>query len=90
LFEIVKPCQSCNSFVLKPKEEVNLDLEYIAVEIEKYSYETLAFTGSMLSIIKECKVNIYSSGKIVIMTKDLNRVENLAKELENVFKIKKV
>ena len=90
MFEIVKPYQSCNSFVLKPKEKVNLDLEYIAVEIEKYSYETLAFTGSMLSIKKECKVNIYSSGKIVIMTKDLNRVENLAKELENVFKIKKV
>ena len=90
MLEIVKPCQRCNSFVLKPKEEVNLDLEYIAVEIEKYSYETLAFTGSMLSIKKEWKVNIYSSGKIVIMTKDLNRVENLAKELENVFKIKKV
>ena len=39
---------------------------------------------------KDCKINIYHSGKIAIITKDLNHVQNLAKELENVLHEKKL
>ena len=60
-----------------------------ADNIEKCSFEILAFTGSMLSLKKECKINIYNSGKIAIITKDLNQVEKLTSELENVLHIKK-
>tara|TARA_Y100001970_G_scaffold285834_1_gene406584 strand:- start:4088 stop:4312 length:225 start_codon:yes stop_codon:yes gene_type:complete len=67
-----------------PKKGFELDLEEINENIEKYSYEILAFTGSMLSLKKESKINIYNSGKIIIMSKDLNHVKELATELENV------
>jgi len=88
VFEIIKPCQNCKSFILKPKKKIKLDLEKI--KIEKFSFEILAFTGSMLSLKKKCKINIYNSGKIAIITKDLNHVQNLALELENVLYEKKL
>jgi len=84
VFKLLKSCHNCKSFVLKPNKEVKLDLEKISEKIEKYSFEILTFTGSMLSLKKESKINIYRSGKIVIMSKDLNHVKELARELENV------
>ena len=89
MFEIVKPCQSCKSYILKPKISINFDLKKTADNIEKYSFRILTFTGSMLSLKRECKVNIYNSGKIAIITKDLNQVQKLTGELENVLHIKK-
>ena len=90
MFNILKSCQNCKSFILKPKRKLNVNLERISEKMEKKSFEILAFTGSMLSVKKECKINIYNSGKIAIITKDLNRVQNLAKELENVLNEKKL
>ena len=89
MFEIIKPCQNCKSYVLKPKKKVELNLKDIMKNIEELSIEVLAFTGSMLSIRKKCKINIYNSGKIVVITKDLNQVHEIAKELENVIDIRK-
>jgi len=89
VFEIKKPCQSCKSYVLKPKKKVELNLENIVQHIKELSFEVLAFTGSMLSLRKKCKINIYNSGKIVVITKDLNQVHEIAKELENVIDIEK-
>ena len=84
-----KTCQNCKSYVLKPKKKVELNLKDIVKNIEELSIEVLAFTGSMLSIRKKCKINIYNSGKIVVITKDLNQVHEIAKELENVIDIGK-
>jgi len=89
VFELVKPCQNCKSYILKPKNKVNLNLGEIVKKIESFSYEILAFTGSMLSLKKKCKINIYASGKIAIMTKDLNQVQKLAVDLEKVLDVKK-
>ena len=89
MFEIKKPCQNCKSYVLKPKKKVELNLKDIVKNIEELSIEVLAFTGSMLSIRKKCKINIYNSGKIVVITKDLNQVHEIARELENVIDIEK-
>ena len=89
MFEIKKPCQSCKSYVLKPKKKVELNLENLVQHIKELSFEVLAFTGSMLSLRKKCKINIYNSGKIVVITKDLNQVHEIAKELENVIDIEK-
>ena len=90
MFEIIKPCQNCKSFILRPKKNIKLNLEKITKKVEKFSFEILAFTGSMLSLKKDCRINIYNSGKIAIITKDLNRVQNLALELENVLYEKKL
>tara|TARA_B100000886_G_scaffold67580_1_gene42553 strand:- start:599 stop:877 length:279 start_codon:yes stop_codon:yes gene_type:complete len=89
VFELVKPCQNCKSYILKPKNKVNLNLGEIVKKIESFSYEILAFTGSMLSLKKKCKINIYASGKIAIMTKDLNQVQKLTVDLEKVLDVKK-
>ena len=89
MFEIKKPCQNCKSYVLKPKKKVELNLKDIVKNIEELSIEVLAFTGSMLSLRKKCKINIYNSGKIIVITKDLNQVHEIAKELENVIDIEK-
>ena len=51
--------------------------------------EDYFWSGSMLSIKKECKINIYNSGKVAIISKDLNRVQSLAFELESVLYGKK-
>ena len=69
---------------------MNLNLEQISEKMENFSFEVLAFTGSMLSVRKDCKINIYHSGKIAIMTKDLNRVQKIAEELENILHEKKL
>ena len=89
MFEIKKPCQNCKSYVLKPKKKVELNLENIEENIKELSFEVLAFTGSMLSLRKKCKINIYNSGKIVVITKDLNLVQEITEELENVIDIEK-
>ena len=89
MFEIKKPCQNCKSYVLKPKKKIELNLENIVKNIKELSFEVLAFTGSMLSLRKKCKINIYNSGKIVVITKDLNQVHEVAKELETVIDIEK-
>ena len=89
MFELVKPCQNCKSYILKPKKRASLNLDEIVKKIESFSYEILAFTGSMLSLKKKCKINIYASGKIAIMTKDLNQVQKLALDLEKVLDVKK-
>jgi len=89
VFEIIKPCQSCKSYILKPKEKVQFNLKDLVKNIEELSFEILAFTGSMLSLRKKCKINIYNSGKITVITKDLNQVHEIAKELENVIDIEK-
>ena len=89
MFELVKPCQNCKSYILKPRNRVNLNLDEIVKKIESFSYEILAFTGSMLSLKKKCKINIYASGKIAIMTKDLNQVQKLTVDLEKVLDVKK-
>ena len=69
---------------------MNLNLEQISEEMENFSFEVLAFTGSMLSVKKDCKINIYHSGKMAVMTKDLNRVQKIAEELENILHEKKL
>jgi TATA-box binding protein (TBP) (component of TFIID and TFIIIB) len=69
---------------------MNLNLEQISEKLENFSFEVLAFTGSMLSVKKDCKINIYHSGKMAVMTKDLNRVQKIAEELENILHEKKL
>ena len=60
MFEIKKPCQNCKSFILKPKKKVELNLKNIVKNTKEQSFEVLAFTGSMLSLKKKCKINIYN------------------------------
>lgn len=89
MFDIVKPCQSCKSHVLRPKEKITINFDEIVKETKRHSFEIIVNTGSMISLKKECKINIYSSGKVVVVTKDLNLVHRIASEIENILTNKK-
>ncbi|MDG1544413.1 MAG: hypothetical protein P8R34_05520 [archaeon] len=84
VFEIIKPCLNCNSFVLKPKTDLKLNLEDIIETIKERKFIVKVYTGSMLSIFKECKINIYISGKVVIITKDYELIKKIEKELSSI------
>ena len=84
MFEIIRPCLNCNSFILKPKMNLKLNLEDIIETIQEKKFIVKVYTGSLLSIFKECKINIYSSGKVVIITKDYELIKKIKKELSSI------
>jgi len=84
VFNIAKPCKSCTSFVLIPKEKSKIKMTIIKEKLENLDYNIRAFTGSLISIEKKCKINIYSSGKTVIKTTDNELVEEICKELSKI------
>ena len=84
MFEIIKPCLNCKSFILKPKKELKLNLEKIIEVIKENEFIVKVYTGSLLSIFKECKINIYSSGKIVVITKNHELIKSIKTELSSI------
>ena len=44
----------------------------------------MAYTGTLLSIQKKCKINVYVSGKIVVITKNEEQAMEIEKELSNI------
>ncbi len=84
MFNIVKPCKSCKSYILIPKEKFKLDLEKLKSVLETKEFKTKAYTGTLLSIEKKCKINIYVSGKIVVLTREEDDALNLHDELSSI------
>tara|TARA_Y100000814_G_scaffold70714_1_gene43677 strand:- start:244 stop:519 length:276 start_codon:yes stop_codon:yes gene_type:complete len=84
VFNIVKPCKSCKSYILIPKEKFKLDLEKLKSVLETKEFKTKAYTGTLLSIEKKCKINIYVSGKIVVLTREEDDALNLHDELSSI------
>ena len=78
MFTIEKPCKSCKSYVLIPKNKFKLNLEELKLSFEELGFKIMAYTGTLLSIQKKCKINVYVSGKIVVITKN----EEEAMEIE--------
>jgi TATA-box binding protein (TBP) (component of TFIID and TFIIIB) len=67
-----------------PKEKLKLNLEKLKRILEKLQFKTKAYTGSLLSTEKGCKINIYLSGKIVIITRNEEQLIGLKEELSNI------
>ena len=67
-----------------PKEKLKLNLENLKRILEKLQFKTKAYTGSLLSTEKECKINIYLSGKIVIITRNEDQFIGIKEELSNI------
>jgi len=84
VFNIIKPCKSCKSYVLVPKDKLKLNLEELKIKLESLEFKTKAYTGTLLSTEKKCKINIYVSGKIVIVTRKEELVLKLEEELSNI------
>ena len=84
MFNIIKPCKSCKSYVLVPKDKLKLNLEELKINLENLEFKTKAYTGTLLATEKKCKINIYLSGKIVIVTRKEELVLKLEEELSNI------
>ena len=67
-----------------PKEKFRLDLEKLKCVLETKEFRTKAYTGTLLSIEKKCKINIYASGKIVVLTREEDEVLSLHDELSSI------
>ncbi len=63
---------------------MKLDLDNLKSVLEKLKFKTKAYTGSLLSTEKGCKINIYLSGKIVIITRNEEQFIELKEELSNI------
>ena len=84
MFDVVKPCQNCKSFVLRPKKKININFDELQTELNKRNFRTIVYTGSLLSVEKDCKINIYNSGKIVVVTRNNEYIEAINKEFSSI------
>ena len=84
MFTVEKPCKSCKSYVLIPKNKFKLNLERLKLSFEELGFKIIAYTGTLLSIKKKCKINIYISGKVIIITKNEEEAMSLKDELSNI------
>ena len=84
MFDVVKPCQNCQSFILKPKKQIKINFDEIQKELTNRKFRTVAYTGSLLSVKKECKINIYNSGKILVVTRNQEYIDTIKKEFSSI------
>ena len=84
MFSVVKTCQKCTSFVLVPNKELEIKLEELKNQLERKMFKSIAYTGPVLSVEKQCKINIYKSGKIVIFTKNDILLNEVKEELSSI------
>ena len=61
-----------------------MNFDEIQKELNNRNFITVAYTGSLLSVKKECKINIYNSGKIVVVTRDQKYIETIKKEFSSI------
>ena len=84
MFDVVKPCLNCQYFVLIPKRKIEINFDEIQKELTNRKFRTVAYTGSLLSVKKECKINIYNSGKIVVVTRNQEYIDTIKKEFSSI------
>ena len=84
MFSVVKTCQNCSSFVLIPNNRLEIKLEELNDELEGKMFKKRAYTGTVLSVEKKCKINIYKSGKIVVFTNNDELVNEMKEELSSI------
>ena len=61
--------RAVNHTSLFQKNKFKLNLEELKLSFEELGFKIIAYTGTLLSIQKKCKINVYVSGKIVVITK---------------------
>lgn len=84
MFSVVKTCQNCTSYALMPNEKLEIKMEKLKDQLKGKMFKERAYTGTVLSVEKECKINIYKSGKIVVFTKNDKLVNKVKEELSSI------
>ena len=67
-----------------PNEKLEIKMEKLKDQLKGKMFKERAYAGTVLSVEKECKINIYKSGKIVVFTKNDKLVNKVKEELSSI------
>ena len=59
-------------------------MEELKEKLENNMFKSRVYTGTVLSVEKKCKINIYKSGKVIVFTRNNELVGDLNEELSSI------
>jgi len=80
-FYLLRPCDSSAAFELKPRKAAKLDLQRALEWLRKREFREVVDAGVMVIVERECMVNLYPSGRMLLRTNDEKLAEKLAEEV---------
>ena len=80
-FYLLRPCQNSAAFELKPRQAAKLDLQRALEWLRQRKFHKVVDAGVMLIVERECMVNLYPSGRMLLRTSDEQLAQNLAAEV---------
>ena len=80
-FSLLRPCQNSAAFELKPHKTAKLDLQQALEWLRKRKFRKVVDAGVMVIVERECMVNLYPSGRMLLRTNDEKLAEKLAEEV---------
>ena len=80
-FYLLRSCQNSAAFELKPRQAAKLDLQRALEWLRQRKFHKVVDAGVMLIVERECMVNLYPSGRMLLRTSDEQLAEKLAAEV---------
>ena len=80
-FYLLRPCQNSAAFELKPRQAAKLNLQRALEWLRQRKFHKVVDAGVMLIVERECMVNLYPSGRMLLRTSDEQLAEKLAAEV---------
>ena len=80
-FYLLRSCQNSAAFELKPHKTAKLDLQQALEWLRKRKFRKVVDAGVMVIVERECMVNLYPSGRMLLRTNDEKLAEKLAEEV---------
>ena len=80
-FYLLRPCDSSAAFELKPRKAAKLDLQQALEWLRARKFRKVVDAGVMVIVERECMVNLYPSGRMLLRTSDEKLAEKLAAEV---------
>ena len=80
-FYLLRPCQNSTAFELKPRQAAKLDLQRALEWLRQRKFRKVVDAGVMVIVERECMVNLYPSGRMLLRTSDEQLAEKLAAEV---------
>ncbi|MDP6364197.1 MAG: hypothetical protein QF366_04185 [Candidatus Poseidoniia archaeon] len=80
-FYLLRPCDNSAAFELKPRKVAKLDLQRALEWLRQRKFREVVDAGVMVIVERECMVNLYPSGRMLLRTSDEKLAEKLAAEV---------
>jgi len=79
---LLQPCRNTAAFEVRPRHRGSkVDMEVARTRLEKAGFRLVADAGVMLIMERECGINIWPLGKLLIRTMEEPLARRLAKEV---------